>query len=116
MDKIDHLMAEKNKNNKDSQKGQVTPKKKKKNFKNKDIKMHFFALTLSEPGLKFNNSLKNLKSDQEIKVKACIIASLSGGHSHLPARFRISRRPQSLTHTVEVKVHRILWVAQNFVF
>jgi hypothetical protein len=26
MDKIDHLMAEKNKNNKDSQKGQVTPK------------------------------------------------------------------------------------------
>jgi hypothetical protein len=27
MDKIDHLMAEKNKNNKDSQKGQVTPKK-----------------------------------------------------------------------------------------
>jgi hypothetical protein len=28
MDKTDHLMAEKNKNNKDSQKGQVTPKKK----------------------------------------------------------------------------------------
>jgi hypothetical protein len=27
MDKIDHLMAEKNKNNKESQKGQVTPKK-----------------------------------------------------------------------------------------
>jgi hypothetical protein len=27
MDKIDHLMAEKNENNKDSQKGQVTPKK-----------------------------------------------------------------------------------------
>ncbi len=27
MDKMDHLMAEKNKNNKDSQKGQVTPKK-----------------------------------------------------------------------------------------
>ncbi len=27
MDKIDHLMAEKNKINKDSQKGQVTPKK-----------------------------------------------------------------------------------------
>jgi hypothetical protein len=27
MDKIDHLMAEKNKNNNDSQKGQVTPKK-----------------------------------------------------------------------------------------
>jgi hypothetical protein len=26
MDKIDHLMAEKNKNNKGSQKGQVTPK------------------------------------------------------------------------------------------
>jgi hypothetical protein len=26
MDKIDHLMAEKNKNNKDNQKGQVTPK------------------------------------------------------------------------------------------
>ncbi len=26
MDKIDHLMAEKNKHNKDSQKGQVTPK------------------------------------------------------------------------------------------
>jgi hypothetical protein len=26
MDKKDHLMAEKNKNNKDSQKGQVTPK------------------------------------------------------------------------------------------
>ncbi len=26
MDKMDHLMAEKNKNNKDSQKGQVTPK------------------------------------------------------------------------------------------
>jgi hypothetical protein len=26
MDKTDHLMAEKNKNNKDSQKGQVTPK------------------------------------------------------------------------------------------
>jgi hypothetical protein len=25
MDKIDHLMAEKNENNKDSQKGQVTP-------------------------------------------------------------------------------------------
>jgi hypothetical protein len=30
MDKIDHLMAEKNKNNKDSQKGQVTPKNKNK--------------------------------------------------------------------------------------
>jgi hypothetical protein len=29
MDKMDHLMAENNKNNKDSQKGQVTPKKKK---------------------------------------------------------------------------------------
>jgi hypothetical protein len=28
MAKIDHLMAEKNENNKDSQKGQVTPKKK----------------------------------------------------------------------------------------
>jgi hypothetical protein len=27
MDKIEHLMAEKNKNNKDSQKEQVTPKK-----------------------------------------------------------------------------------------
>jgi hypothetical protein len=27
MDKIDHLMAEKNENNKDRQKGQVTPKK-----------------------------------------------------------------------------------------
>jgi hypothetical protein len=27
MDKIDHLMAEKNENNNDSQKGQVTPKK-----------------------------------------------------------------------------------------
>jgi hypothetical protein len=27
MDKTDHLMAEKNENNKDSQKGQVTPKK-----------------------------------------------------------------------------------------
>jgi hypothetical protein len=27
MDKTNHLMAEKNKNNKDSQKGQVTPKK-----------------------------------------------------------------------------------------
>jgi hypothetical protein len=27
MDKIDHLMAEKNENNKDSQKGQVTPQK-----------------------------------------------------------------------------------------
>jgi hypothetical protein len=27
MDKMDHLMAEKNINNKDSQKGQVTPKK-----------------------------------------------------------------------------------------
>jgi hypothetical protein len=27
MDKIDHLMAEKKENNKDSQKGQVTPKK-----------------------------------------------------------------------------------------
>jgi hypothetical protein len=26
MDKTDHLMADKNKNNKDSQKGQVTPK------------------------------------------------------------------------------------------
>jgi hypothetical protein len=26
MDKMDHLMAENNKNNKDSQKGQVTPK------------------------------------------------------------------------------------------
>jgi hypothetical protein len=26
MDKMDHLMAEKNENNKDSQKGQVTPK------------------------------------------------------------------------------------------
>jgi hypothetical protein len=34
MDKMDHLMAEKNENNKDSQKGQVTPKKylKKKKF------------------------------------------------------------------------------------
>ncbi len=30
MDKIDHLMAEKNENNKNSQKGQVTPKKIKK--------------------------------------------------------------------------------------
>jgi hypothetical protein len=29
MDKTDHLMAEKNENNKDRQKGQVTPKKKK---------------------------------------------------------------------------------------
>ncbi len=29
MDKTDHLMAEKSKINKDSQKGQVTPKKKK---------------------------------------------------------------------------------------
>jgi hypothetical protein len=28
MDKMDHLMAEKNKNNINSQKGQVTPKKK----------------------------------------------------------------------------------------
>jgi hypothetical protein len=28
MDKMDHLMAEKNKNNEGSQKGQVTPKKK----------------------------------------------------------------------------------------
>jgi hypothetical protein len=27
MDKMDHLMAEKSKNSKDSQKGQVTPKK-----------------------------------------------------------------------------------------
>jgi hypothetical protein len=27
MDKMDHLMAEKKENNKDSQKGQVTPKK-----------------------------------------------------------------------------------------
>jgi hypothetical protein len=27
MDKMDHLMAEKNENNKDSQKGRVTPKK-----------------------------------------------------------------------------------------
>jgi hypothetical protein len=27
MDKMDHLMAEKNENNKDNQKGQVTPKK-----------------------------------------------------------------------------------------
>jgi hypothetical protein len=27
MDKMDHLMAENNENNKDSQKGQVTPKK-----------------------------------------------------------------------------------------
>jgi hypothetical protein len=27
MDKTDHLMAEKNENNKNSQKGQVTPKK-----------------------------------------------------------------------------------------
>jgi hypothetical protein len=27
MDKTDHLMAEKNENNKESQKGQVTPKK-----------------------------------------------------------------------------------------
>jgi hypothetical protein len=27
MDKIDHMMAEMSKNNKDSQKGQVTPKK-----------------------------------------------------------------------------------------
>ncbi len=30
---MDHLMAEKNENNKDSQKGQVTPKK---NFKNQN--------------------------------------------------------------------------------
>jgi hypothetical protein len=30
MDKMDHLMAEKNEKNKDSQKGQVTPKKSKK--------------------------------------------------------------------------------------
>jgi hypothetical protein len=29
VDKIDHLMAEKNENNKDSQKGDITPKKKK---------------------------------------------------------------------------------------
>jgi hypothetical protein len=33
MDKIDHLMTEKNKNNKDSQKGQVTPKNILKSFK-----------------------------------------------------------------------------------
>jgi hypothetical protein len=35
MDKIDHLMAEKNENNKESQKGHVTPKKylKKNNLK-----------------------------------------------------------------------------------
>jgi hypothetical protein len=32
MDKTNHLMAEKNENNKDSQKGQITPKK---NIKNK---------------------------------------------------------------------------------
>jgi hypothetical protein len=31
MDKIDHLMAEKNENNKNSQRGQVTPKKYNKN-------------------------------------------------------------------------------------
>jgi hypothetical protein len=39
MDKIDHLMAEKNENNKDSQKGQVTPKKNiyKKNFLDKRL-------------------------------------------------------------------------------
>jgi hypothetical protein len=33
MDKMDHLMAEKNENNKDSQKGQITPKNIKKRLK-----------------------------------------------------------------------------------
>ncbi len=99
MDKIDHLMAEKNENNKDSRMGQVTHTKKYKLKKTKISKRNFFALTLSEPCLKINKSLKILKSEQEIKVKACILGSFNGGHSHLLVRFRISRRPQSLTHS-----------------
>ncbi len=48
MDKMDHLMAEKNKNNKDSQMGQVTLKKifKKKTFKN--FSEIFFAQCLND--------------------------------------------------------------------
>ncbi len=38
---MDHLMAEKNENNKDSQKGQVTPKKIKKKKKNLVSKLYF---------------------------------------------------------------------------
>jgi hypothetical protein len=41
MDKIDHLMAEKNKNNKNKQKGQVTPKK----YLKKLNLLHFSALS-----------------------------------------------------------------------
>jgi hypothetical protein len=46
MDKMDHLMAKKNENNKDSQKGQVTPKnyfKKRKSIitKFQDVELHF---------------------------------------------------------------------------
>jgi hypothetical protein len=39
MDKMDHLMAEKNENNKDSQKGQVPPKKYLKNSSFNDFNM-----------------------------------------------------------------------------
>jgi hypothetical protein len=52
MDKIDHLMAVKNKNNKDSQKEQVTPKKYLKQkrvchfiYIIKIAKLHFFPST-----------------------------------------------------------------------
>ncbi len=44
MDKADHMMAEKNENNKDSQKGQVTPKKHlKKSFIKVLSKLIFFT-------------------------------------------------------------------------
>jgi hypothetical protein len=48
----------------------------------KKSKRKFFASALSEKGL---NSLKNLRSEQEIKARAQIIASFAGAHSCLPA-------------------------------
>jgi hypothetical protein len=50
MDKMDHLMAEKNENNKDSQKGQVTPKKylKKKQKWLKNANLVMFTMVYSK--------------------------------------------------------------------
>jgi hypothetical protein len=46
MDKTDHLMAEKNVNNKDNQKGQVTPKKSSPRFIKAKVE-HYFVLISS---------------------------------------------------------------------
>jgi hypothetical protein len=57
MDKTDHLMAENNENNKDSQKGQVTPKNiKKRNLrldKSFENKISFIGLTHASAQIDF---------------------------------------------------------------